>query len=171
MEPLCISASFDEIPVDSHRRLPFQPPYRVRHAEFRWDAQTHVDMVGHRVPFHQLHSKLPTEIFQYSSDLFSQHSVYCLLTILRYDDDVVSAIPSYMELALPLSYLGFSSRTLAGSEENLPSVSASRPPERQSLFGSHRQSRRLTSWSYRFEFGQPDFGGRWFAGGLRKGLA
>ncbi len=64
IKPLGIPPSFDEIPVDPHRRLPFQPPYRVRHAQFWRNAQTHVDMVGHRMPFHQLHSKLSTEILE-----------------------------------------------------------------------------------------------------------
>ena len=69
MKSLRVPPSFDEIPVDSYRRFPFQPTNRVRHAEFRRDAQTQVDMVGHRMPFNQLHTKLPAQIFQYPSYL------------------------------------------------------------------------------------------------------
>ena len=71
-------------------------------------APSPMNVVRHRMPFHQLHPKLPTEIFQYPSDLFAQDPVDCLLTILRYYDELpmkqnlsssesVAALPKYLK--------------------------------------------------------------------------
>ena len=61
--------------MDSHCTLTLQKANYKRNAEFGWDAQTHVDMVRHQVPFQQLHSLLSTQLFEYFS-----HSPSCFVT-------------------------------------------------------------------------------------------
>ena len=48
--------------MDADRRLPFQKPHRVRHAELRRDAQQHMHVIRQRVPFDQLHALPLTQL-------------------------------------------------------------------------------------------------------------
>jgi hypothetical protein len=73
----------------------------------------------------------------------------CFLPLLRYDDDVVSAIPPDMAWVLPVSHCGFSfvwPWRIHTARNHIPLHEST--PERQSLFESHRQGRWLTHWSY-----------------------
>jgi len=47
-----------QLPMDSNSTLPLQKPDCVRHAVLRRNAQAQVDMIGHRVTFHQLDPSL-----------------------------------------------------------------------------------------------------------------
>ena len=48
-------------PMNTDCRLPFEPTYRVGHAELRWNAETQVHLIGHRVAFHQFDTLLLAE--------------------------------------------------------------------------------------------------------------
>jgi hypothetical protein len=41
------SLVFENLAMDSHRTFAFQKPNYKRDAEFRWNAQTHVNVVRH----------------------------------------------------------------------------------------------------------------------------
>jgi len=130
-------------------RFPFQPPYSIRHTILGWNAQAQMYMVGHSMPLDQFDTHLIAEFPQELADVLTERTKDCLLPLLRYDDDVVSAIPPDMALVVPFAHCGFSFwwpwRVHNG--RNRISLHAS-TPERQSLFESHRQRRWLTCWSY-----------------------
>src|SRR5215470_19654606 len=109
-------------------------------------------MVGHGMPLDQFDTHLLAEFPQDLADVLTECTKDCFLPIFRYDDDVVSAIPPDMALVLPFAHCGFSFwwpwRVHTG--RNHISLHES-TPERQSLFESHRQRRRLTHWSYPYQ--------------------
>ena len=73
-----------------------------RHAVLRWDAQTQVNVVGHRMPFQHLNATLTSQIPQDGTDLPPQPSVEDFLAVSRYDHDEVLTVPTDMGQALPL---------------------------------------------------------------------
>src|SRR5262245_37106868 len=62
----------EQLPVDSHSTLALQESVRKGHAVLGRDAQAQVDVVGHRVPFHQVDPALPTQLPQDATDLTPQ---------------------------------------------------------------------------------------------------
>jgi hypothetical protein len=91
-----------QLPMDPHGALPFQEAEDKRHALLRWNAQAHVNVVGHRMPFQHLNATLTTQIPQDGSDLPPQPSVEDFPAVFRYDHDVVLTVPTHMGQALPL---------------------------------------------------------------------
>ena len=65
-------------------------------------------MIGHGMPLDQCDTHLIAEFPQELADVLTERTKDCLLPLLRYDDDVVSAIPPDMALVLPCSHGGFS---------------------------------------------------------------
>ena len=105
-------------------------------------------MVGHGMPCDQLDAHLLAEFPQNLADVLAERAKDCFLPILRYDDNMVSAILPDMALVVPFSHCGFSFvwpwRVHPGRNHSPLHEST---PERQSLFESHRQRRWLTYWS------------------------
>ena len=128
--------------------FPFQPSYRMRHTVLGRHAQTHMHMVGHGMSLDQFDAHLLAEFPQDLANVLAECAKDCFLSLFRYDDDVVSAIPPDMALVVPFSPCGFSFlwpwRVHTG-RNHLPLHEST--PERQSLFESHRQRRWLTHWS------------------------
>ena len=95
------------------------------------------------------HAHLMAEFPQNLADVLAERAKDGFLPLLRYDDNVVSAIPPDMALVVPFSHCGFSFvwpwRVHPGRNHSPLHEST---PERQSLFESHRQRRWLTYWSY-----------------------
>ena len=79
-------------PDGSARALPFQEAEDKRHAVLRWNAQTHVNVVGHRMPFQHLNATLTTQLPQDGPDLPPEPSVEDFPAVFRYDHDVVPAL-------------------------------------------------------------------------------
>ena len=75
--------------VNLDRRFPLQRPNHQRHAEFRWDPQHPVDVVGHRLSFHDLHPLLPAQRAQNRPDPLARPTVQNLLAVLRNEHNVV----------------------------------------------------------------------------------
>ncbi len=149
MQPCEVACPSQVFAMNAAGRFPFQPPYSIRHTILGWNAQTQMHMVGHGIPLDQFDTHLIAEFPQELADVLTERTKDCLLPLLRYDDDVVSAIPPDMALVVPFAHCGFSFwwpwRVHNG--RNRISLHAS-TPERQSLFESHRQRRWLTHWSY-----------------------
>ena len=82
--------------MDANSTLPFQEPDCVRHAVCGRNAQAQVDMIGHRMTFHQLDSTLTTQLAQDRPNLSPQPSLEDYSAVCRYDH--------YMVLALPLTW-------------------------------------------------------------------
>jgi len=126
--------------MNPHRALAFQQPQSVRHAVLRRNSQTQVDMVGHAVPFQQLHSSLAAQVPQNPATLPLQLPVEYTFTILGDDDHMLFAFPADMGRTLPVVH-----RVLLPAPAGLPggktSVSAEQPARRiaPKLFGSHGQ--------------------------------
>src|ERR1700722_1659535 len=116
-------------PVNYHRTLAFQEADQKRNAQLRRDRQAHVNVVGHHMPFHHFNSFLPTQLFYDWADLLSQFSIQQFLPILRYNHDMVFAVPLHMGLALPVMHTALLS-------------SPSRPSEGRAYFTCRRCSRR-----------------------------
>jgi hypothetical protein len=55
--------------MDPNSTLAFQKPDRVRHAVLGRNARAQMDMVGHRVTFHQLDPSLTTQLAHDWADL------------------------------------------------------------------------------------------------------
>ncbi len=72
------------------------------HAVLGRDAQAQVDVLGHRVPFPQVDASLTAQLPQDHADLTPPPSVEDLPAVLRYDHDVVLAVPPHMGQILPL---------------------------------------------------------------------
>ena len=104
-------------------------------------------MVGHGMPFDQLDAHWLAECPQNLSDVRAERAK-SFLPLLRYHDNVVSAIPPDGALVVPCSHGGFSFvwpwRVHPGRNHSPLHEST---PERQSLFESRRQRRWLTYWS------------------------
>ena len=94
------------LPVDPDRRLPLQNPPRIRNTELRRDAQQQMHVVRQRVPFHQLHAVPLTQLPKNFPNPTSDLPEHCPFSILRHPHNVISAIPSDVGLALPLSHDG-----------------------------------------------------------------
>jgi len=62
-------------------------------AILRRHTQTHVDMIGHQMPFKDIDAYLPAQIQQNRSNLFSHLAIQLLLTILRHKQHMVFAVP------------------------------------------------------------------------------
>src|SRR3954463_15454710 len=92
----------EQLPVDPNRALALQKPDRMGHAVLGRDAQAQVDMVGHRVPFHQLDTSLTAQLPQDHADLPPQASVEDFPAVFGYDHHVVLAVPPHMGQVLPL---------------------------------------------------------------------
>ncbi len=125
--------------------FPFQAPHRLRHPLLGGNAQTHMPMVGHGMPFDQLEAHVMAAFPQHLAEVLAERAKDCFLPLLRYDDKVVSAIPPDRAWVLPCSHGGFSFvwpwRVHPGSNHSPLHEST---PERQSRFESHRQRRWLT---------------------------
>ena len=67
---------------------------------------TQVDVIGHCVPLHQLHTMLLAKLSDDPPNVLPQWPEYLPLPVLRHDDNVVHAVPSNVRLALPLSHDG-----------------------------------------------------------------
>jgi hypothetical protein len=65
-------------------------------------------MVGHRMPLDQVDTPLMAEFPQALADVLTECAKDGFLPILRYDDDVISAIPPDMALVVPFAHGGFS---------------------------------------------------------------
>ena len=128
--------------------FPLQAPHSIRHTLLGGHAQTHMPMVGHGMPFDQLDAHWLAEYPQNLSDVRAERAKDGFLPLLRYDDNVVSAIPPDGALVVPCSHGGFSFvwpwRVHPGRNHSPLHEST---PERQSLFESRRQRRWLTYWS------------------------
>src|SRR5579863_8423552 len=105
----------EQLSVDPNSALTLQKPDRVRHAVLRRNAQAQVDMVGPRVPFQQLDSSLTAQIPKDRPDLMPQSSVEDFPPVLRYNHNVVLALPPHMGQALP-----FVHRLLLPAPRGLP---------------------------------------------------
>src|SRR5208337_1423306 len=81
-----------KFPMDPNRTLPFQEADCERHAVLGRNAQAQVDVVGHRMPFHQLDASLSAQVPQDRADLTPKPSVEDLAAVLRYHHNVVLAI-------------------------------------------------------------------------------
>src|SRR5512133_2366558 len=92
----------EHLPVGPHGTLALQEADRMGHAVLGRDAQAQVDVVGHRMPLHQLDPSLTAQLPQDHADLAPQPSVEDATPILRYDHDVVLAVPPHMGQVLPL---------------------------------------------------------------------
>src|SRR5271170_7172738 len=88
--------------MDANSTLPFQEPDCVRHAVLGRNAQAQVDMVGHRMTFHQLDSTLTTQFAQDRANLSPQPSIEDFSAVLGYDHYMVLALPPHMGQALPV---------------------------------------------------------------------
>ena len=84
------------LPVDSHGTFSFDEPYRKGHTILRRDAETHVYVVRHQMPFHHLYASLPAQIPYHFSHVLAHFAVQLPLPILRYDHHVVFTIPSHV---------------------------------------------------------------------------
>src|SRR3954453_23552738 len=88
--------------MDPHGALSLQEADRMRHAILGRDAQAQVDVVGHRMPLHQLDPSLTAQLPQDHADLTPKPPVEDLPAVFRYDHDVVLAVPPHMGQVLPL---------------------------------------------------------------------
>src|SRR5712691_874200 len=149
MQPCEVAYPPKVFAMNADSGFPFQPPYSIRHTILGWNAQTQMPMVGHGIPLDQFDTHLIAEFPQDLADVLAERAKDCFLPLLRYDDDVVSAIPPDMALVLPFSHCGFSCLwpwRVHNGRNHIPLHAST--PERQSLFESHRQRRWLTHWSY-----------------------
>jgi|SRR5262245_5892557 len=149
MPPCKVACPSQVCAMKADGRLPLQPPYRIRHPVLGGKAQAQMPRVGPRMPLDQCETHWLAEFPQALADVLTERPKDCFLPLLRYDDEVGSAIPPDMALVLPFAPCGFSCwwpwRVHNG--RNHISLHES-TPERQSLFESHRQRRWLTHWSY-----------------------
>jgi hypothetical protein len=106
------------------------------------------------MPLDQFDTHLVAELPQDLANILAERAQDCFLPLLRYDDDVVSAIPPDIALVVPCAHCGFSFvwpwRVHTG-RNHIPLHESTL--ERQSLFESHRQRRWLTCWSYSMRSG------------------
>ena len=96
-----------QFPVDPHRTLTLEKTDRRCHAKFRRDPKAQVDVIGHRVPFDQFDPFLTAQTPQDQTDLFSLATVEDFASVLRYDHDVIDAVPTHMGLTSAVSRLNF----------------------------------------------------------------
>ena len=94
------------LPVDPDGRLPFQKPYGVGHTELRRNTQQHVHVIRQGMTFDQLHAPPLTQLANDSPNPTSHLPKDHPFPILRDPSHVISAIPSDVGLALPLSHDG-----------------------------------------------------------------
>jgi len=127
-----------QLTMDSDRTLPLQKPDHHRNAAGRRCAQTKVDMVYHRLPLDQFHPLLPAQILQDRSDPAPCPPIENLVTVLRYENYMILAIPSHVGHALPILHsLSFAPRDLPKRESLIQDYTL----EQQSFVVSHRQRR------------------------------
>src|SRR2546428_14153738 len=73
-----------------------------------WNAQTQIHMVGHGMPPDPCKAHVIAECSQDLPHVLSERAKDCFFPLLRYDADVVSAIPPDVAVVLPCSPCGFS---------------------------------------------------------------
>ena len=71
------------------------------HAGLGQDSQAGADVVGNRMPSHEFDTSLSAQVLRNRADLTPKSSVEDFAPVLRYDHDVVLAIPLQMEQPLP----------------------------------------------------------------------
>ena len=100
------SLRFQKFTMDSGCAFTLQVPHRHRNAVLRWDAQQHVNMVRHGLPFHKFHPPVSAQLTKNSANSTPNSSVKCLLAILRQDDNMILALPFHVCLTLPILHDG-----------------------------------------------------------------
>lgn len=70
-----------KITMNPNRTLALQESDRVGHAVLGRDAQTHVDVICHQMPFRQFHTHLPTELPQDRSNPQAKLAIKHLSTV------------------------------------------------------------------------------------------
>src|SRR5437763_1678395 len=138
MEPCAVPSPPPILPVNTDGRFPFQAPHDIGHTILGGNAQTQMHIVGHGMPLNQFDAHLIAEFPQDLANVLAECAKDCFLPILRYDDNVVSAIPPDMAVVVPFSHDVVSpSHSLGGSMvgETISLI----PCESQSAGGSQRQ--------------------------------
>src|SRR5512142_3074916 len=87
--------------IPNPRRSPQGMPIQSREM-CETGTQAQVDVVGHRMPFHQVDASLTAQLPQDHADLPPQPPVEDLPAVFRYDHDVVLAVPPHMGQVTPL---------------------------------------------------------------------
>ena len=148
MQPCAVACPPQVCALHAESGLPLQPSYRLRHPIRGWNTETPMPMVGHGRPLDPCDTHVIAAFPQARTAVLAERAKDGLLPLLRYDDEVVSAILPDRAVVLPCSPGGFSFvwpwRVHTG-RNHLPLHEST--PERQSLFESHRQRRWLTRWS------------------------
>jgi hypothetical protein len=104
METGEISLTTQQFSVDANRRLALEKANRIGHTELRRNAQTQMDMIRHRMAFHQLDTMLLTQLAQYHPDTAAKLTIQHAAPVLGHEHYVRLAVPSHMRLALPFSH-------------------------------------------------------------------
>ena len=64
-----------------------------------------MNVVTQSMPFDEFNTVLSAKVSKDPTDVLSQLAEYGTFAVFRYEDDVISTVPSYMRLALPFSHL------------------------------------------------------------------
>ncbi len=125
--------------MDKNSRFSFQTSYHLCHSISWGDTQTHMDMIGHRMPFNQFYAKLIAQFSKYTSYLCSKSSKYHFFTIFWDKDDVIRQYHITWDCLFHScigSFLGIHSVGMLWFESFYRPTST---PGRLNLVGSHRQ--------------------------------
>lgn len=76
-----------------NRALAFQESDHRGNCVFGWDHDQHMDVIGHDVAFENRALLLPGKFVKERADRFSDVSVQDLSASLRYEDNMIFAVP------------------------------------------------------------------------------
>ncbi len=139
------ASCLQDVTVDSDRTFPFQKPNCVRNTVLRGNAQQHMNVVRHGLPFQKLDTTLLTQLSKYLPNTLANLPIKDFSAILRDDHHLVLAFPLHACLTLPILHMR-SSLPFGGlpREDRL----SFHPRIWQSLVNSHRHSRWFNWFNY-----------------------
>ena len=85
-----------EAPRYCNCALPLDVSHHVRYRIFRQNADAHVHVIRHNVPFYNFRFLLRRKFIEYLAQMLSQHSKYPLPTLLRNEYHRALTIPSWI---------------------------------------------------------------------------
>src|SRR2546427_8287602 len=104
MQPGKIPLASQKLPMDSGRRLAFEPAHGVGPTVLGGNTEAQVHMIGHCMALDQFDPLLVAEFTDDPPDASSALPIDNTTSVLRDKNNVILAVPADLRLALPVSH-------------------------------------------------------------------
>ena len=106
--PKQVSSTLLDFSMNTNRTFSLQEPDDHCYTKSRWHAKEHVNVIRAKMPFHESHALLPTQVSKDIANLIPYLSVKNLFAIFRHNHNMIQTLPFYVGLTLPFFHRVFS---------------------------------------------------------------